>query len=294
MVQESSIIVEIQVLPASGTNLGLWIALGAGIASVIAVSDVILWRRLHRRKSPPDLFPITKGKLAPTLSPGEGTIDIQNLFPTRTEEEEVEDTYISTTQVEKVWVVDLISQQVLTSRLYREELFLDGREESLDLNISVYCSQNAFDLPLLQTPMFVHLSNLNDQERLLIANIGNGHLLVLLFSSRITRTFLRMVVAAGEKLTEIAKNAEKFEAGNLFEILEVHLKLSRSVPYMMSGQGNVQALKESIISDFAADADICRDAEQLTLFESTWVLQKASQLKDLIESDPILDEEEIL
>jgi len=295
VVQDSYVVVEIKVDTPIFQQNGFWISLAAGIASIAVVSELLMWRKMRRSSSSnrnSRSFQEGKGRSFANNSQFSAKFQGTDLLPTQSQNEEDEFYYLSTTRVEKYWIFDLEMQQIIASTLFREQLWEQKREEVIDQELFAFLIQNAASLSLIKTPTFVTIASLQDNERLLAVNFGNTHVLVFLLHGRITRSYFDAVADACHELAFNLDHGVHFDAIPIFDILETHLKLSRSLPYLKGGLESEQVLRNTLVPELVANEEIIQDAHILTPEECTWIVQRVSQIKTLTNSDSLLDEVE--
>ncbi len=274
-----------------------WFILVVGIASVSTVINIVLWRRAKNsgtlQRDPNFLVKRMKHEtrdLSTNMLPTLGT----DIIPTRNGGEEKGFTFVSTTRVEKAWWFDTKILQFIQTKLIRRELWEQNRESGLDQALSEYLNNNISPLPAIGVPQFAVIHGMREREHLLWIRVGDTSLLALLLDGRVTNTYLTGIIRVCEELGAMQKITKEISPEIFFDIIEAHLKISRSFSHIEAAEETIRVLKASNVPGLLEDPKILEDARGLTPSECAWILQKAKELQDTAPSDSVLDEVEHL
>ncbi len=260
--------------------------LAAGsIVSVAIATDVLMWRKLKNAKSGRDVIhPVTRSTMVFRTNSG--------VLETQTPEEEVEYTDISAMRIVRMWLWQSVVNDYYHKWVVREDLLSPKRFEGLEREIAklLHCPQ----FRVLNRIQFLNIVSIYESERLVAIPLSPPFVLLVLFSGRITSTYLKRIQ---ETIFEIKKDFQILTVENLpkiFDIMDARLKIHHSRIYVESTEETTQILHESQLPEIENDPEIFSDARGLSPLECQEITSLMKKLSMRQATDLIIDEVEDL
>ncbi len=288
VVGESHIAIETTTPHPFYTEPGFWLVLVGAIAAIEATGYVILWRKnigTNRPSRAIDMFGKSKSSKYWQDS---------DIIPTKNEKAELDLTFISSSRVIKLWIINLDTKKCPTANLYRLKVREQEREIILDSRILNYAIEKRFEILKYSDPFFASIPGLKGRERLLLAKISNTYALVLLLNGRVSKTYYNQVRVACEKISQDITMNPHIRAIEISDVIETQLHTYRSLPYIESESETLKVLKRSKSFNFVEDSEIQKEARALTPPEISWIITEVEGFCRKEPSDELLDEEEAL
>lgn len=260
--------------------------LAAGsIVSVAITTDVLMWRKVKHAKSSREIIPRLINS-TPAFQPN------ASVLITQTPEEEAEYTEISAMRIFRIWLWHSITQDYYHKWEVREDLANPKRIEVVEREIAQVLHQ-----PLTMAcheTQFLNVVSMQESERLVAIPLSPPFVLLVLFSGRITSTYLKRIQ---ETIFAIKKDFEILTTENLpkmFDTMDARLKLHQSRIYVESSEETTQILQESELPEIEKDPEIFTDARGLSPLECQEITSLMKKLSTRQATDLIIDEVEDL
>ncbi len=270
---------------------GFWtfttvILLASGsVVSIAITADVLIRRKLKTSTTRPDnTFPLTQ-----TISE---ILTDTGVLETLTPEEETEYTTISTTRVIRIWLWNDIVHDYVHKWVIREDLSDPKRLVILERELVQFI--NNLNLSGHHRTRFLSVVSMQESERLLGIPLNPPLILLVLFSGRITRSYLKLLQ---DTATELKKTFATITIENLpkiFDMIDARLNVHHSRIYVEPLEDTTQALRESQFPEIENDHDILEDARELTPPECREIVTYMKNLNTRRATDLMIDEVEDL
>ncbi len=270
---------------------GFWtfttvILLASGsVVSIAITADVLIRRKLKTSTTRPDnTFPLTQ-----TTSE---ILTDTDVLETLTPEEETEYTTISTTRVIRIWLWNDIVHDYVHKWVIREDLSDPKRLVILERELVQFI--NNLNLSGHHRTRFLSVVSMQESERLLGIPLNPPLILLLLFSGRITRSYMKLLQDTAIELKKTFATITIENLSKIFDMIDARLNVHHSRIYVEPVEETTQALRESQFPEIENDRDILEDARELTPPECREIVSFMKNLNTRRATDLMIDEVEDL